>query len=149
MVYIDDGIVISLKEGVIKDFIASLANGPEHFEFTEEGSLANYLSVQFTDFDSGNEFSMSQPFLIERILMTMGIEIWMTRSRPNPVTKSLLHKDTDGEIRRASWKYCSVIGMMNYLLQSTRPDIAMAIHQCTHFHNDPKLSHKLAVKRIP
>ncbi len=87
LVYINDYIVISPKEGVIKDIITILANGPECFKFTEEGSLANYLSVQFTDFDSGNEFSMSQPFLIERILTTMDIEMRMTKSRLNPVTK--------------------------------------------------------------
>ncbi len=71
LVYVDDCIVISPKEGVIADFITSLTTGPENFEFTEEGSLANYLGVQFNDFDSGNEFSMSQPFLIERILTAM------------------------------------------------------------------------------
>ncbi len=72
----------------------------------------------------------------------------MTESQPNPVVKPLLHRDSEGEPRRASWKYRSIIGMMNYLLQSTRPEIAMAVHQCARFCNDPKLSHERAVKRI-
>ena len=46
------------------------------------------------------------------------------------------------------WKYRSVIGMLGYLQNTSRPDIAMATHQCARFNNDPKLSHERAVKRI-
>ena len=37
--------------------------------------------------------------------------------------------------------------MLNYL-QATRPDIAMAVHQCARFSNDPKVTHERAVMRI-
>ena len=37
--------------------------------------------------------------------------------------------------------------MLNYL-QATRPDIAMAVHQCARFSNDPKITHERAVMRI-
>ena len=38
--------------------------------------------------------------------------------------------------------------MLNYLTQTSRPDIAMAVHQCARYNADPKLSHEKAVKRI-
>ena len=38
--------------------------------------------------------------------------------------------------------------MLNYLQNSTRPDIAMAVHQCARFNNQPILSHERAIKRI-
>ena len=38
--------------------------------------------------------------------------------------------------------------MLGYLQGTTRPDIAMATHQCARFCIDPKLSHERAVKRI-
>ncbi len=148
LVYVDDCIIISPKSSVVMQFIQSLKDGPEHFNFTEEGSLESYLGVMFTDFDNGKSFEMKQSFLIERILSAMGIETRMTESKPTPVTKPLLHRDTDGEIRRTLWNYRSIIGMMNYLQQSTRPDISMAVHQCACFCNDPRLSHERAVKRI-
>ena len=50
--------------------------------------------------------------------------------------------------RKASWKYRGIIGMLGYLQGTTRPDIAMATHQCARFNNDSHLSHEQAVKRI-
>ena len=44
--------------------------------------------------------------------------------------------------------YGSVIGKLNFLEKSTHPDIAYAVHQCTHFSADPKQSHANAVKHI-
>ena len=38
--------------------------------------------------------------------------------------------------------------MLNYLANTTRPDIMMAVHQCARFCENPKLSHEKAVKRI-
>ena len=41
-----------------------------------------------------------------------------------------------------------LIGKLNFLKKSTRPDIAYAVHQCARFQIDPKESHAKAVKRI-
>ena len=68
--------------------------------------------------------------------------------KSTPVTKPLLHKDKDADSRVRSWNYRSAIGMLNYLQASTRPDIAMAVHQCARFSNDPKITHERAVMRI-
>ena len=38
--------------------------------------------------------------------------------------------------------------MLNYLAATTRPDIAMAVHQAARFCIDPKLSHERAIHRI-
>lgn len=46
------------------------------------------------------------------------------------------------------WHYRSVIGKLNFIEKSTRPDIAYAFHQCARFSNDPKASHATAVKHI-
>ena len=41
-----------------------------------------------------------------------------------------------------------VVGMLLYLAQNSRPDIAYAVHQCARFTHVPKQSHAVAVKRI-
>jgi len=41
-----------------------------------------------------------------------------------------------------------MIGMYGYLQGTTRPDIAMPIHQCARFNNHPMMSHERAVKKI-
>ena len=38
--------------------------------------------------------------------------------------------------------------MLGYLQGTTRHEIAMATHQCAVFNNDPRISHKRAVKGI-
>ena len=148
LVYVDDCIIISDEKGYVRRFIKSLTDGPEKFEFTEEGSLESYLGVKFVDYANGTQFEMTQPFLIDRVIDAIGFDPRMTDARPTPAVKPLLHKDLNGELRRTSWNYRSVIGMMNYLQQSTRPDISFAVHQCARFCEDPKRSHERAVKRI-
>ena len=64
------------------------------------------------------------------------------------MTQPLLHKDAKGPSRKYSWNYRAIVGMLNYLTGSTRPDIAMAVHQVARFSNDPKLSHEKAIMRI-
>ena len=44
--------------------------------------------------------------------------------------------------------YRSVIGKLNFLEKSTRPDISISIHQCAQFSESPKKSHAEAVKHI-
>ena len=37
-----------------------------------------------------------------------------------------------------TFQYRSVIGKLNYLEKSTRPDIVYAVHQCTRFSSNPR-----------
>ena len=41
-----------------------------------------------------------------------------------------------------------MIGMMNYLSSTSRPDILFSVHQAARFCSNPKRSHEEAVKRI-
>ena len=59
-----------------------------------------------------------------------------------------LHKDANGQPMTNEFNYRSVIGKLNFLEKSTRPDIAYAVHQCARFSADQKQSHADAVKRI-
>ncbi len=47
LVYVDDCVVISLKEQAIIDFIQSLKDGPEKFDLTDKGDIKAYLGVDF------------------------------------------------------------------------------------------------------
>ena len=60
----------------------------------------------------------------------------------------ILTKDEKGEPRKEKWNYRSVVGMLNFLVNSTHPELAYSVHQCARFCNDPKLSHEKSVKRI-
>ena len=46
LTYVDDCILIENKKETIDQFIHSLANGIEKFEFTDEGAIDKYLGVE-------------------------------------------------------------------------------------------------------
>ena len=57
-------------------------------------------------------------------------------------SKVILTRGKDGKRRKQSWQYCSVIGQMNDLDGTTRPDIIFAVNQCSKYIIDPKQSHE-------
>jgi hypothetical protein len=60
----------------------------------------------------------------------------------------ILQRDLDEAAFDEHWEYRSVIGKLNFLEKSTRPDIAYAVHQCARFSANPKKSHALAIQHI-
>jgi hypothetical protein len=49
---------------------------------------------------------------------------------------------------REKWDYRRIIGKLNFLEKSTRPEIAYAVHQCVRFDNNPRESHANAAKYL-
>ena len=54
----------------------------------------------------------------------------------------------EGAIQTSTWEYGSIIGLLNYISGSSRPDIAYATHLEAIFSSNPKASHEKGVKRI-
>ena len=59
-----------------------------------------------------------------------------------------MNKDLDRDQCREELEYRSIVGMLQYLAGSTRPDISYAVHQCARFSHNPKASHEVGVKNI-
>jgi hypothetical protein len=89
---------------------------------------------------------LTQPGLIDEILTTMNLE--NCNGCDTPATTSPIHADQDGPTFNESWQYDSVIGMMMYLANNTRPDIADAVDQAARFTHHPRQSHAVGVKKI-
>jgi len=71
------------------------------------------------------------------------------KSRPTPAASTrILQRFENEKSHNNSWHYRSVIGKLNYLEKSTRPDLSYAVHQCARFCEDPKVSHTQAVEHI-
>jgi hypothetical protein len=91
---------------------------------------------------------VSQPHLIQSVLDDLNFnEQTGTKSTPASLLVKL-NQDIHGKAFNEDWSYQSVIGKLNFVEKSTRPDIAYAVHQCARFLMDPKDSHATAVKRI-
>jgi len=148
LVYVDDMIAISRENKVLENIVVNLTK--KNYILTDEGSLTKYLGVDVKYREQGG-FELLQPFLIRRIIDLLKLDdedLGRYNTRPTPAVKPLLCKDLSGEERKHQWSYRQAIGMLTYLQGTTRPDIAMAVHQCARYSVNPKLSHEKAVKRI-
>ena len=90
---------------------------------------------------------MTQKGLIEKIIENTK----MTGSNPNktPTTQVPLGSDVDGEdYDNVEWNYASIVGMLLYVPNNTRPDITCAVSQAARFTAKPKMSHVKAIKTI-
>ena len=75
----------------------------------------------------------------------------MTNCNPNwtPASKVALSSDKEGELwDLKDWNYASVVGMLLYISNNTRPDITFAVSQVARFTAQPKVSHAKAIKSI-
>ena len=148
LTYVDDIIVINKRGSTAADdLIKALREGHENFDFTDDGNLEKYLGVDVKRHKDGR-IELTQKHLIQRLLEVIGMDPKTVNSRTTPAIKPLLYKDLDGLIRKYSWNYRQAVGMLNYLTSTTRPDLAMAVHQTARFCIDPKLSHERAIQRI-
>ena len=147
LIYVDDCIVIQRKGSTATDdLIRQLQEGEEAFAFTDDGALDKYLGVDVKKHRNG-AIELTQSHLIQRFLNVVGIDD-KVNSRSTPAVKPMLHKDLKGLPRKHDWNYRKAVGMLNYMTGTTRPDLAMAVHQAARFTNDPKLSHERAIMRI-
>ena len=142
--YVDDCLVFSKDQKTIDELLIKLG---QRFVLTDEGpDVSSYLGLK-VEKDRGT-ITLSQPALITRILQGLSLDgDENTKVHDIPANK-VLQKDEDGEERKATWNYRSIIGMMMYLASSTRPDTLFAVHQCAKYSVFPKRCHEEAVKRI-
>jgi hypothetical protein len=145
LVYVDDSILMGPDEQEQHFLMTKLS---KRFEVQEEGDLGDYLGIQITRGKDGSML-LTQPQLIESILQDLNLHQENVKGRTTPALKTvLIHKDAKGVPFDNSFHYRSVIGKLNYLEKSTRPEIAYAVHQCARYCNEPKQSHAEELKRI-
>ena len=86
LVYVYDCILISKEALVIQKFISSLKAGTEDFVFTEEGTMNLYLGVDIYLLSDKKGFTLSQTFLIDRVIQTLNFDPKTTKSAKKKYT---------------------------------------------------------------
>ena len=146
MIYVDDVVFVSRSTKKIDAIIKSFVDEGDCYEWemTKEGDLKEFLGIDIHHNDKGH-WKLTQTGLIKKVLEAAGMEDCNTK--PTPATTAL-GKDANGADREETWGYASVVGMLMYLANNSRPDIAFAVHQCARFNHSPKRLHENAIKRI-
>ena len=145
ILYTDDSILAApTKEEVdktIRDIKATRLN------VTIEGDIKDFLGVHIEK-ASDKEIRISQPHLMRQIIKDMGMNT-STKPRKLPAASSkILKRHQESKEHDKSFNYRSVVGKLNYLEKSTRPDISYSTHQCARFVEDPKVEHSKAIRQI-
>ena len=142
--YVDDGIIIAPNQDKINLVIRDLS---EKFNIEDKGDINEYLGVRI-DYIADNKIRLHQPHLIKQIISDLGINEIIRRSQIPAASTKILQRFKHEKPHNAKWDYRSIIGKLNFLEKSTRPDLSYSVHQCARFSSDPKISHTHAVEMI-
>jgi histone deacetylase 1/2 len=144
LIYVDDTIIAGPTLEKIELIVSTLSS---LFKVEDQGDISDYLGVKVKQLKNGS-FSLTQPHLIDSILKDLHFQPNTRPSDTPALSTKILQPDANGKHFDQSWEYRSLIGKLNFLEKSTRPDIAYAVHQCARFSATPKESHARAVRRI-
>ena len=86
--------------------------------------------------------------LIDSILEDVGINSRQTKKSVPAASTKILQRDLHLPIFVGRYNYRSVVGKLNYLGKSTRPDIEYAVHQLARFSENPRKSHHDAMVHL-
>jgi hypothetical protein len=145
LVYTDDGIYVGPDLEEINRLKKELITAG--FNIEDMGTLNEYLGVKVTHNENGT-IMLAQPHMIQQILDDLSFQP-STSSKATPALSSVvLDRDLHLPPMNSDFEYPSVIGMLNFLEKSTRPELAFAVHQCARFSANPRTSHAKAVRLI-
>jgi hypothetical protein len=141
--YVDDGILVSPSQDKVNEELEILK---KRFNISVEGTLSDYVGVNIKRTEDG-KILMTQPNMIRSILKEMNFNE-DTNERETPYSSTVLKDGKKNKEHKADWHYRRIIGKLNFLSSSCRPDIACAVHQAARFSADPRINHNEAVGRI-
>jgi hypothetical protein len=141
IVYIDDGIFLGSSDQHLHDSINKLRNLKLSIE--DQGHPADYVGVSIKKLKKG-VIELTQQALIDSIISDVALGDSKVKAVPAKVSK-ILHIHLDKPLFLLNFGYQSVIGKLNNLAQTMRPDIVYATHQLAKYSSDPREPHGEAV----
>jgi Reverse transcriptase (RNA-dependent DNA polymerase) len=145
IIYTDDTIVTGPHEEEINQAIKDIG---QEFKITHQQRVKDFLGVKVERDEETGVVTFTQPHLIESILKDVGLCDNSNHRVTPALSTRILFSHLDSKPHSENWSYRSVVGKLNYLEKSTRPDIAYAVHQCARFSSNPKVEHTQAIKMI-
>jgi hypothetical protein len=145
VLYTDDSILAGPDEKELDQIIRETKGAG--LDLTVEGGISDFLGVKISRQPDGT-IHLTQPHLIDQIIP----DLWLDRhdsvsTKMTPAAVSqLLRGCTASEDFDGHFKYRSVIGKLNYLEKTSRPDISYTVDQCARFSGDPKKEYTKALK---
>jgi hypothetical protein len=141
MVYVDNGIFIGDNDSQLTTAINKIhALG---LNIKDQGHPADYVGVSIKRLKNGS-YEFTHRTLIDSIIDDVGLT--NSKTKPVPAKVSLrLHAFKDEPPFNLDFNYRSAVGKLNYLAQTTHPDIMYATHQIAKYALDQRKTHGEAI----
>ena len=113
--------------------------------------LERFIGINVVRDRINRQISISQTHLIMDILQEHGMVNCNPKSTPadsNARLSAVMVPKSEGEKKKPSTEYRSVVGALLYLSTTTRPDISYSVSQVAKFCENPQPAHWNGVKRI-
>jgi hypothetical protein len=141
MVYVDDGIFLGSDDLQLQEVIKEIQDLGLNIE--DQDHPVDYVGVNIKKLKDGS-YEFTQQVLIDFIIDAVGLK--EAKVKPVPAKVSLqLHTFKDKPTFDLNFKYRSAVGKLNYLAQTTRPDIMYVTHQIAKYLSDPRELHGEAI----
>jgi hypothetical protein len=113
-----------------------------------ESDVSGFLGVLVERDRTTGSITLTQRGLTKRIVNMLNVGSFPLVRTPASPKKTLPSHELDGDPLQGLYSYPSVISMLLYLANHTRPDISFAVAQCARYNHSPKLQHEQALERI-
>ena len=137
IVYVDDGIFLGSSDEQLSGIITEMRN--LELDIEDQGHPADYVGVNIKRLKDGS-IGLSQRGLIDTIIQDAGLQDSKVKAVPAKVNEHL-HAHLDKPPFSLNFNYRSMVGKLNYLAQTTRPDIMYATHQLAKYSSNPREPH--------
>jgi hypothetical protein len=138
IVYVNDGIFIGADDDEITKAIREIREAGLDIE--DQGHPADYVGVSIKKHRNGY-IELLQRALINSIVEDCCLEDAYTKPVPAKTNLQLHPFKSSKPFSECNFpfNYRSITGKLNYLGQTTRPDILFAVHQIAKYASNPRL----------
>ena len=143
--YVDDGLFLGQTDKQLIGIIKEIQG--KGMDVEDQGHPSDYVGVNIKHHKDGT-YEFTQRGLTDAILNDVGLGM-SYKTKPVPMqTTTYLHVHLNTKSFQDcdfTFEYRSAIGKLNYLAQTSRPDIIFAVHQLARYSSDPKEAHGTAI----
>jgi Reverse transcriptase (RNA-dependent DNA polymerase) len=147
LIYVDDTLFFSPKKEYIDQVIQKL-KVDRQMDLEIESNVSGFLGVHVERDRTTGSITLTQRGLTERIVKLLNVGSFPSVRTPASPKKTLPSHELDGNPLQGLYSYPSVISMLLYLANHTRPNISFAVAQCARYNHSPKLQHEQALEHI-
>jgi hypothetical protein len=140
---VDDGVVTALSSAILRKFRSALKSV---LKTTWDGNLHTIVGIKVKR-PSLSKIILSQPFLTQKIVDNFTNNTTLACKIPIKDTNTLTTSKDDKEIINPNG-YLSIVGLLNYLVVATRPDLAFAVGFLSCFAKAPTNQHWTAIQQV-